>query len=84
MMCLGIWTAVTVAINTFIRRSRYHWDNTNACLLKNTSACPHMCSGNVCGLDGELFGWGAKNYPRLVARMKEIGAIIAGNNAVGA
>ena len=21
----------------------YHWDDTNACTLKNTSACTHMC-----------------------------------------
>lgn len=57
----------------------YHWDDTNACLLKNTSACTHMCYDTVCGLDGELFGFGAKNFPRLVARMREIGAIIAAN-----
>lgn len=39
-----------------------------------------MCYNSVCGPDGELFGWGAKNFPRLVARMKEIGAIIRANS----
>jgi hypothetical protein len=27
----------------------YHWTDTNACLLKNTSACTHMCYDGVCG-----------------------------------
>ena len=33
-----------------------------------------------CGRPGELFGLGAQHYPQLVARMREIGAIIRGNN----
>ena len=56
----------------------YHWDDTNACPPK-PAKCTHMCYGGVCGPDGELFGWGAKNYPRLLARMREIGAAIHGN-----
>ena len=53
--------------------------NSNAC-PKPPAKCTHMCYGSVCGPDGELFGWGAKNYPRLVVRMKEIGAIIRANS----
>ena len=40
-----------------------------------------LSAGVGSGLDGELFGWGARNYPRLRARMKQIGAIIAANAA---
>ena len=45
-----------------------------------------MCYGGidcgrppVCGDDNELMGAGAQNYPRLVKRMREIGAVIARN-----
>ena len=45
----------------------------------------HMCynrskNSGPCGRPGELFGLGAQHYPQLVARMREIGAIIRGNN----
>ena len=43
------------------------------CYNRSTNSGP-------CGRPGELFGLGAQHYPQLVARMREIGAIIRGNN----
>ena len=54
-------------------------DNTMVC-SKPPVKCKQMCYGDVCAPSDEMFGLGAKNYPRLVARMKEIGAIIRANN----
>lgn len=38
--------------------------------------CRHMCYGSVCGRACNLFGFGARNFPRLLRRMRQIGAII--------
>jgi hypothetical protein len=64
----------------------YHWADADLCTLDNQSLCVHMCYGGegcdrpqVCGKSGDIFGAGARNFPRLVSRMREIGMIIRNN-----
>ena len=69
----------SVADETVIGLAPYHWGDSD---VKNKG---HMCynrskNSGPCGRPGELFGLGAQHYPQLVARMREIGVIIRGNN----
>jgi hypothetical protein len=63
----------------------YHWQDTPDPPRpgSGTWGCydPNSLEGN-CGFPGELFGLGAKHYPHLKDKMREIGRVIATNNAL--
>ena len=53
-------------------------NRSKGCWLKHT--CYERAPGSgPCGRPGELFGFGAQHYPKVVARLREIGAIVHNN-----
>lgn len=69
---------------TIVGLCPYHWADTNGPSGSETWHC--WGAANVsgsCGYPGQMFGLGAHNYPQLIAKMREMGKVVA-TNAVAA